>query len=105
MLICLNRADLANVIHENSTLNKGQSAKVVDAILEEMDKALLKGDPVKFVGHFSIHPKIRAKRKGRNPKTGDVIPIAESIGLKIHISNQLKAKLKKNKAKIKKTLK
>ncbi len=72
----LTRADLAEAIHEEIGLSRGESAKVVENILLHMCEALSAGSNVKISGFGSFVLRDKGERIGRNPKTGVEVPIA-----------------------------
>ena len=69
------RTDIAEAIYRNIGLSRNESAEIVATILEEMSLALERGDTVKIssFGSFSVNSK--NERIGRNPKTGEEVPI------------------------------
>jgi nucleoid DNA-binding protein len=71
----LNKADLVDIIAEGTGLTKVETAAVIDAFLATISYALSKGERVELrrFGTFSL--KERKAKVGRNPKTGEVVPI------------------------------
>lgn len=71
------RTDIAEAIYRNIGLSRNESADIVTTILEEMSLALESGDKVKIssFGSFSVNNK--NERIGRNPKTGQEVPITQ----------------------------
>src|SRR5210317_838758 len=71
----LTRMDLSEAIVRNVGLSRNESADMVETVLNYMSDALVEGDQVKIssFGTFSIRDK--AARVGRNPKTGEEVPI------------------------------
>jgi integration host factor subunit alpha len=69
------RTDIAEAIYKNIGLSRNESAEIVATILEEMSFALERGEKVKIssFGSFSVNNK--NQRIGRNPKTGEEVPI------------------------------
>ncbi|MGU9961676.1 MAG: integration host factor subunit alpha [Candidatus Puniceispirillales bacterium WSBS_2018_MAG_OTU23] len=69
------RADIAEAIYQNIGLSRNESADIVATILDEMSKSLEGGNKVKIssFGSFSVNNK--TERIGRNPKTGEEVPI------------------------------
>ena len=69
------RADIAEAIYQNIGLSRNESADIVATILDEMSKSLEDGNKVKIssFGSFSVNGK--SERIGRNPKTGEEVPI------------------------------
>ena len=71
----ITRAQLSEAVYEEVGLSRNESADLVEAVLEEMVNALSDGETVKIssFGSFSIRHK--SQRMGRNPKTGEEVPI------------------------------
>ncbi|APX88491.1 integration host factor subunit alpha [Brevirhabdus pacifica] len=71
----LTRMDLSEAVFREVGLSRNESAQLVESILQHMSDALVKGETVKIssFGTFSIREK--AARVGRNPKTGEEVPI------------------------------
>ena len=71
----ITRAQLSEAVYEEVGLSRNESADLVEAVLEEMASSLTEGETVKIssFGSFSIRQKSR--RMGRNPKTGEEVPI------------------------------
>jgi integration host factor subunit alpha len=71
----LTKAELADLLFERIGLNKRESKDLVEAFFELLHDALIHGREVKLsgFGNFSIRGK--ASRPGRNPRTGEAIPI------------------------------
>lgn len=71
----ITRAQLSEAVYEEVGLSRNESADLVEAVLEEMVSALSNGETVKLssFGSFSIRQK--SQRMGRNPKTGEEVPI------------------------------
>ncbi len=69
---------------------KKEAAEVLDAILENITKALMKGDKVVFTGFGVFRVMKRAARQGVNPKTGERISIAASNAPKFKAGKSLK---------------
>jgi len=71
----MNKADLVNEIAKETGLTKTKSSEVVDTIVETIASSLKKGEKVTLVGFGTFTTSKRSARKGRNPKTGEVINI------------------------------
>ena len=71
----LTRMDLADAVHSQVGLSRNESADLVEAVLGHVSDALVVGEAVKIssFGTFSVREK--AARVGRNPKTGQEVPI------------------------------
>ncbi|WP_156677771.1 integration host factor subunit alpha [Sphingomonas profundi] len=72
----LTRADLAEAVHDQVGLSRGESAKMVERVLDHMCRALSNGENVKISGFGSFVLRDKGERVGRNPKTGIEVPIA-----------------------------
>ena len=71
----ITRAQLSEAVYEEVGLSRNESSDLVEAVLEEVVNALSDGETVKIssFGSFSIRQK--SQRMGRNPKTGEEVPI------------------------------
>ena len=86
----LTRMDLADAVHEEVGLSRNESADLVEGVLTHMSDALAAGNSVKIssFGTFSIRDK--AARVGRNPKTGEEVPITPRRVLSFRPSHLMK---------------
>ncbi|HKL70465.1 integration host factor subunit alpha [Salibaculum sp.] len=86
----LTRMDLAEAVHEEVGLSRNESAELVETVLQHMSDALVEGENVKIssFGTFSIRDK--AARMGRNPKTGEEVPISPRRVLSFRPSHLMK---------------
>jgi integration host factor subunit alpha len=87
----LTKAELADLLFERIGLNKRESKDLVEAFFSLLHDALVEGREVKLsgFGNFSIRGK--ASRPGRNPRTGEAIPIKARNVVTFHSSHKLKA--------------
>ena len=65
------------IASQNPHLFARDIEKILNAILEEMVKALRRGDRVELRGFGAFSAKLRGARQGRNPRTGAVVPVAK----------------------------
>ena len=72
----LTRADLTEAIYEEVGLSRNESADLVESVLEEVASCLVKGENVKVSSFGSFLVRQKNGRMGRNPKTGEEVPIA-----------------------------
>jgi len=86
----LTKADLADLLYDKVGLNKRESKDMVEAFFEELRKALEEGDVVKLSGFGNFQLRNKPERPGRNPKTGEEIPITERRVVTFHASQKLK---------------
>jgi len=84
------RADLTDAVYRSLGISRNESAAFVERILEEIAAALEAGESVKIssFGAFSIRDK--KLRMGRNPKTGEEVPIAPRRVVTFRASHVLK---------------
>ena len=69
------KMQLANTLFEELGLNKREAKEFVELFFEEIRKALEVGHTVKFSGFGSFSVRDKPQRPGRNPKTGEEIPV------------------------------
>ena len=74
--MALTKADLAETLFEGLGLNKREAKEFVELFFEEVRSALETGDPVKLSGFGNFELRNKRERPGRNPKTGEEIPIS-----------------------------
>ncbi len=71
----ITRADLAEAVYEEVGLSRNESSDLVEAVLDEISTALVKGENVKISSFGSFSVRQKGERVGRNPKTGVEVPI------------------------------
>lgn len=87
----LTKAELADLLFEKVGLNKREAKDMVEAFFDEVRLALEKGDSVKLSGFGNFQLREKPQRPGRNPKTGEEIPITARRVVTFHASQKLKA--------------
>lgn len=87
----LTKAELAELLFERVGLNKREAKDIVDTFFEEIRDALARGEMVKLSGFGNFQVRDKPARPGRNPKTGEVIPIAARRVVTFHASQKLKS--------------
>jgi len=87
------RAQLAEAVYQEVGLSRNDSAEFVDVILEEISNALVGGEMVKLSSFGSFQVRSKAQRIGRNPKTGEEVPISPRRVLVFRASHVLKDKV------------
>jgi|SRR6266851_9745189 len=70
------RADLAQAVYQRVGLSHTESANMVELVLKEITDCLERGDAVKLSSFGSFLVRKKGQRVGRNPKTGEEVPIA-----------------------------
>jgi integration host factor subunit alpha len=88
------KATLATTLFEQLGLNKREANDMVDHFFEEFAAALEAGDFVKLSGFGNFTLREKPPRPGRNPKTGQPIPISARRVVTFHASSRLKALIK-----------
>ena len=89
----LTKAQLAEMLYEQIGLNKRESKDMVDAFFDLIGARLVAGDDVKLSGFGNFQMRVKAPRPGRNPRTGELIPIAARRVVTFHASQKLKEML------------
>jgi integration host factor subunit alpha len=90
------RADLAEAVYETVGLSRTESAELVERVLDMIGDALVKGENVKLSSFGSFQVRSKNQRIGRNPKTGEEVPILPRQVLVFKPSNVLKSKINKS---------
>lgn len=86
----LTKADLADMLFDLVGLNKREAKDMVEAFFDVIRDALESGDSVKLSGFGNFQLRDKPQRPGRNPKTGEAIPIAARRVVTFHASQKLK---------------
>jgi integration host factor subunit alpha len=86
----LTKAELAELLFERLGLNKRESKDMVEAFFEIIHRTLVTGDDVKMSGFGNFNIRRKAPRPGRNPRTGEAIPIKARNVVTFHASHKLK---------------
>ncbi|MDA9008929.1 integration host factor subunit alpha [Alphaproteobacteria bacterium] len=89
----LTRADLAEVVYEEVGLSRNESSELVESILSMISTSLIEGDSVKISSFGTFAVRQKSERIGRNPKTGDEVPISPRRVLTFKASQILKQKI------------
>lgn len=74
--MALTKAHMAECLYAEVGLNKREAKEFVDAFFEEMRGTLARGEQVKLSGFGNFDLRDKGERPGRNPKTGEEIPIS-----------------------------
>ena len=86
----LTKAHLADLLFEQIGLNKRESKDMVDAFFDLIVDSLTQGQDVKISGFGNFQIRTKAARPGRNPRTGELIPIEARRVATFHASHKLK---------------
>jgi integration host factor subunit alpha len=87
----ITRADLSESVFQEVGLSRNESSDLVETILAEVVEALARGEPVKISSFGSFTVRDKGQRVGRNPKTGQEVPILPRRVLVFRASNVLKS--------------
>src|SRR5262249_6942441 len=87
------RAQLAEAVYQEVGLSRNGSAELVDVILDEISQALIRDEMVKLSSFGRFQVRSKGQRAGRNPKTGEEVPILPRRVLVFRASHVLKAKI------------
>lgn len=94
--MALTKAELTDLLFENVGLNKREAKDIVESFYEELRIALQKGEGVKLSGFGNFQLRTKPQRPGRNPKTGEEIPISARRVVTFHASQKLKSMVEQN---------
>ena len=86
----LTKAQLAEMLFEQIGLNKRESKDMIDAFFDLIAESLVNGQDVKISGFGNFQIRTKAPRPGRNPRTGEAIPIEARRAVTFHASHKLK---------------
>ncbi|KIL98799.1 Integration host factor alpha subunit [Paramagnetospirillum magnetotacticum MS-1] len=89
----ITRAQLSEAVYQEVGLSRNESADLLEAVLDEISGALAKGDAVKISSFGSFSVRSKGQRIGRNPKTGEEVPITPRRVLVFRPSQLLKKKI------------
>src|SRR6478609_9117423 len=87
------RAHLAEMIYTQVGLSRNASADLLEAVLDRMSSTLESGESVKISGFGTFSVRQKGRRIGRNPKTGEEVPILPRRVLVFRPSHVLKARI------------
>ena len=86
----MNKTELIEHIANNADMPKAAAARALEATIDAVKKTLRKGGTVSLVGFGTFTVGTRAARTGRNPRTGESIPIEARRVVTFHASSKLK---------------
>ena len=89
----LTRADLAEAVFQKVGLPRNESSELVESVIREMISCLERGENVKLSSFGSFGVRDKRERVGRNPKTGEVVPITPRRVLVFRASNIMKERI------------
>ena len=89
----LTKAQLADLLFDQIGLNKRESKDMIDAFFDLIAQSLVEGKDVKLSGFGNFQIRTKAPRPGRNPRTGEAIPIKARRVVTFHASSKLKEQI------------
>ncbi len=87
------RARLGEAVYQEVGLSRNESAELLESVLSEMSSALARGETVKISSFGSFSVRQKGQRIGRNPKTGEEVPILPRKVLVFRPSQVLKSRI------------
>ena len=87
------RSTLSEAVFKNVGLSRNESASLVDSVFLEILQSLIKGDDVKISSFGTFIVRRKKERIGRNPKTGEEVPITARSVVTFRASNVLKSRV------------
>lgn len=87
------RADLAEAVYRNVGLSRTESAQLVEMVIDEICDSIVRGETVKLSSFATFQVRSKKERIGRNPKTGEEVPISPRRVMTFKASNVLKERI------------
>lgn len=87
------RADLCEAVYQKVGLSRTESAELVENVIDEICGSIVRGESVKLSSFGSFVVRQKGERIGRNPKTGEEVPISPRRVMVFKPSNVLKQKI------------
>jgi len=91
--MALTKADMAESLFNELGLNKREARELVDLCFEELAASLAVGEQIRLSGFGNFYLRDKKERPGRNPKTGEKIPVAARRVVTFSPGNKLKARV------------
>ncbi|MEQ1558907.1 MAG: integration host factor subunit alpha [Methyloglobulus sp.] len=91
--MALTKADFAEELYDELGLNKREAKEMIELFFEEIKDSLAKGGQVKLSGFGKFELRDKSSRPGRNPKTGEEIPITARRVVTFRSGQKLKARV------------
>lgn len=91
--MALTKAEMADKLYEEVGLNKREAKEFVDAFFDGLRESLEQGNQVKLSGFGNFELRRKNERPGRNPKTGEEIPITARTVVTFRAGQKLKGQV------------
>ncbi len=89
----ITRADLAEAVYRQVGLSRSESGELVEQVISEICDAIVRGETVKLSSFATFQVRDKNERIGRNPKTGEEVPILPRRVMTFKASNVLKKRI------------
>lgn len=89
----LTKAGIAEYLFDTLGFNKHESKEFLDLFFDEIKSVLINGKAVKLSGFGNFNLRDKSERPGRNPKTGEMVPVTARRVVTFHAGHKLKAKV------------
>ena len=89
----LTRMDLSEAVFREVGLSRNESAQLVESVLQHVSDALVRGETVKISSFGTFSVRAKSSRMGRNPKTGEEVPISPRRVLSFRPSHLMKVRV------------
>ncbi len=87
----LTKAELADILVDKvGNISKSEAKEIVELFFEEIRTTLANGEEIKISGFGNFQLRNKPQRPGRNPKTGEEVPITARRVVTFHASQKLK---------------
>ena len=87
----MNKQDLVEVLSARLQKSQKEAAETIDAFVDEIKKALAKGEAIRISGFGAFEQSVRSARQGRNPRTGEPVRISATNVVKFRPAADFKA--------------
>jgi len=91
--MALTKADMAESLFNKLGLNKQEARELVALFFQELEASLVVGEQIKLSGFGNFELRDKSERPGRNPKTGEKIPVSARRVVTFSPGNKLKARV------------
>ncbi len=91
--MALTKADMAKSLFNEMGLNKKEARELVDLFFEELEASLADGEQIRLGGFGNFYLRDKNERPGRNPKTGEKVPVPARRVVTFRPGQKLKARV------------
>ena len=94
-MAALTKADLSEHLNDVVGLNKRESKEIVEIVFGELRQALVQGEGVRLSGFGNFELRDKDERPGRNPKTGEEVPVTARRVVKFKAGQKLRSQVER----------